>query len=173
MLKLSVIQGDITKLAVDAVVNAANEELSAGCGVCGAIHSAAGPALARACGTFGGCPTGQVRVTKGFNLPARWVIHAVGPIWRGGQQREPELLASCYRGALDQAEIRNCETIAFPCISTGIYGYPPLEACQVAVAAVRRFASIDPDAGIHEVIFCCFSTRDGDLYRRELAKGSL
>lgn len=145
---------DITTLAVDAIVNAANEALAPGGGVCGAIHRAAGPELARACAKVAPCPTGEARITPGFALPARHVIHAVGPVWRGGTEGEAELLASAYRAALALAEGEALRSIAFPAISTGIYGYPLRGATRVAVAAVR--AALAKPGSVGEVVFVCF-----------------
>ncbi len=146
---------DITTLDVDAIVNAANDALAPGGGVCGAIHRAAGPDLARACSALGGCPTGEARLTPGFRLPARWVIHAVGPVWRGGHAGEADLLASAYRSSLRLAEARGLRSVAFPAISTGIYGYPLREAMEVAVRAVRT--ALEDCPGLAEVTFACFS----------------
>jgi O-acetyl-ADP-ribose deacetylase (regulator of RNase III) len=146
---------DITTLAVDAIVNAANEELAPGGGVCGAIHRAAGPALAAACDKAGFCPTGDARITSGFNLPARYVIHAVGPIWEGGRAGEGELLAGAYRASIRLAQKHSLRSIAFPAISTGIYGYPLAAATQIAVAATRE-ATASPST-LERVIFACFS----------------
>jgi O-acetyl-ADP-ribose deacetylase (regulator of RNase III) len=146
---------DITTLDVDAIVNAANDALAPGGGVCGAIHQAAGPELAAACATIGGCPTGEARLTPGFRLPARWVIHAVGPVWRGGHAGEADLLASAYRSSLRLAEERGLRSIAFPAISTGIYGYPLREATEVAVRTVR--AALEGCSSVAEVTFACFS----------------
>ena len=161
-------QVDITTLAVDAIVNAANEGLLPGGGVCGAIHAAAGPELAAACAALGGhCPTGEVRSTPGFRLPARWVIHAVGPVWRGGTEGEPELLAAAYRGSLAELRRLGGRSIAFPAISTGIYGYPREEAVRVAVRTVRE------DLAAHgelDVTFACFDAGMLDLHERELAR---
>ena len=134
--RMTVVQGDITKQDVDAIVNAANERLRGGGGVDGAIHRAAGPELLEACIQIGGCPTGEARLTKGYCLPARYVIHTVGPIWHGGDQGEPELLASCYRNALELAAAKGVKTIAFPGISTGIYGYPLEAATRLAITTV-------------------------------------
>jgi O-acetyl-ADP-ribose deacetylase (regulator of RNase III) len=154
---------DITTLGVDAIVNAANAELRPGGGVCGAIHRAAGPELARACAAIGGCPTGDARITPGFRLPARHVIHAFGPIWRGGGAGEAEQLAGAYRASLVLARDHGCASIAFPAISTGIYGYPLEEATRVAVATARAFA---PDAGtLTRVVFACFSDAALAAYR--------
>lgn len=153
---------DITTLAVDAIVNAANEQLAPGGGVCGAIHRAAGPALAAACVPLAPCPTGDARLTPGFNLPARFVIHAVGPVWRGGQHGEPEQLASAYRAALDLARQAGATSIAFPAISTGIYGYPLQDATTVAVATVRE--ELRHPGSLSEVIFACFDERTRQAY---------
>jgi O-acetyl-ADP-ribose deacetylase len=146
---------DITTLAVDAIVNAANEQLLAGGGVCGAIHHAAGPDLARACAAVAPCPTGEARLTPGFRLPARFVLHAVGPVWRGGSAGEAELLASAYRAALRLADDHGLRSVAFPAISTGIYGYPLPAATAVAVDSVRQEAATSRT--IQQVIFACFS----------------
>jgi O-acetyl-ADP-ribose deacetylase (regulator of RNase III) len=153
---------DITTLAVDAIVNAANTDLSAGGGVCGAIHRAAGPELALACARGRPCPTGQARLTPGFRLPARFVIHAVGPVWRGGAAGERELLAAAYRASLAIARTEAFESIAFPAISTGIYGYPLAAATSVAVAAVRDELAIP--GPVARVIFACFSQEALDAY---------
>jgi O-acetyl-ADP-ribose deacetylase (regulator of RNase III) len=165
--RIAVIEGDITALDVDAIVNAANERLAPGGGVCGAIHRAAGPELARACAAIGHCPTGEARITPGFRLPARHVIHAVGPVWHGGGQREDELLAGCYRRSLDLAAGNGIRSIAFPAISTGIYGYPLERATRIAIAAVRE--DLARHAGIERVVFCCFGGEAAALYRRLLA----
>lgn len=153
---------DITTLATDAIVNAANETLAPGGGVCGAIHRAAGSELARACAMLGGCPTGEARITPGFRLPARYVIHAVGPVWRGGTNGEPELLASAYRSAMRLAEEHGLASIAFPAISTGIYGYPVEAATRVAIGAVRSAGR--PDSSLRTVIFACFSPEIAQHY---------
>ena len=155
---------DITTLDSDAIVNAANESLAPGGGVCGAIHRAAGPELAQACARIGRCPTGEARITPGFRLPARFVIHAVGPVWRGGESREPELLASAYRSAMQLASDQGLRSIAFPAISTGIYGYPLEPATEIAVSTVR--AMVGAGSSVKEVVFACFSAEVLQTYRR-------
>jgi O-acetyl-ADP-ribose deacetylase len=157
--------GDITRLAIDAIVNAANASLLGGGGVDGAIHRAAGPDLLAECRALGGCPTGEARLTRGYRLPARYVIHAVGPVWRGGGAGEDTLLAACYRNALTLAEERQCRSIAFPAISTGVYGFPADRAAGIAVATVR--ASLAGTV-LERVVFCCFDRATLAHYRREL-----
>jgi O-acetyl-ADP-ribose deacetylase len=157
---------DITTCAVDAIVNAANESLSRGGGVCGAIHRAAGPQLALACAALAPCPTGEARITPGFLLPARFVIHAVGPVWRGGTARESALLTSAYRAALDIAEERALHALAVPAISTGIYGYPAQPAATIAVGTVTDFLATS--ASVRDVLFACF---DGDTLEAYRALG--
>ncbi len=157
---------DITTLAVDAIVNAANPALAPGGGVCGAIHGAAGPALAEACARVAPCPTGEARITSGFRLPARFVIHAVGPVWRGGGHGEAELLASAYRSALTLAGAERCRSLAFPAISTGSYRYPLREATGIAVGTVRT-ALAEPGS-LTEVVFACF---DDDVLAAYVAEG--
>jgi len=156
---------DITTVDVDAIVNAANSSLAPGGGVCGAIHRAAGPELARACAAVAPCPTGDARITPGFALPARFVIHAVGPIWRGGSDGEPALLASAYRRSLELARDHSLQSIAFPAISTGIFGYPLGAATQVAVAAVTAFAQTH--GTIARVVFACFNDAALEAYLSE------
>jgi O-acetyl-ADP-ribose deacetylase len=160
--RIEVVQGDITTLAVDAVVNAANSSLLGGGGVDGAIHRAAGPQLVEECRTLGGCPTGQAKITRGYNLPARHVIHTVGPVWRGGGHDEDALLASCYRESLALAERHALESVAFPAISTGIYGFPLERATRIAVAEVRRH--LTAHALPTRVVFVCFGADASRIY---------
>ena len=158
--------GDITRLKVDAIVNAANESLLGGGGVDGAIHRRAGPELLAECRTLGGCPTGQARLTKGYRLPARYVIHTVGPVYQDGRHGEPELLASCYRESLKLAEAHDCASVAFPAISCGVYGYPIPTAVAIAVREVRAFAP----ARITQVTFACFGKETLLEYQRQLRR---
>jgi O-acetyl-ADP-ribose deacetylase (regulator of RNase III) len=152
-------QGDITRLEVDAIVNAANPRLLGGGGVDGAIHRAAGPALARYCATLGGCPTGEARISPGFGLPAHWVVHTVGPVWHGGQQGEAAALAACYRSCFELALVRGIHSLAFPAISTGVYGFPKHAAAVIATAAMHQFES-----SFERIVACCFSGQDLQLY---------
>jgi len=162
---------DITTLATDAIVNAANSTLLPGGGVCGAIHRAAGPELARACATLAPCPTGDARITPGFNLPARYVIHAVGPVWHGGNAGEQELLASAYRRSLALADTNGLRRVAFPAISTGIFGYPLEAATRVAVDTVQsELARPTSPLSVDEVIFACFNQDALLVYQRELSR---
>ena len=163
---LRAVQGDITRLKIDAIVNAANASLLGGGGVDGAIHRAAGPELLAECRTLVGCATGEAKLTRAYRLPARYVIHTVGPVWQGGTQGEAERLAACYRNALRLAAEHGCASIAFPCISTGVYGYPFEPAADLAIATVR--ATLADCPGICEVVFCCFSRSDFDDYTLRL-----
>jgi O-acetyl-ADP-ribose deacetylase (regulator of RNase III) len=166
--KIEILKTDITTLAVDAIVNAANESLLGGGGVDGAIHRAAGPELLAECRTLGGCPTGQAKITKGYRLPAKHVIHTVGPVWSGGRRAEPELLASCYRSCFALAREHSLQTLAFPAISCGIYGYPIEEAVEIAVreTQIELTRSLD----VAKVIFACFGDEVYEAYVREVDK---
>lgn len=157
---IRVLQQDITKLDVDAIVNAANSSLLGGGGVDGAIHRVAGPQLTEYCRGLGGCPTGEARISPGFRLPARWVIHTVGPVWKGGGRGEPQQLAACYRNSFALALEQGVDSIAFPSISTGVYGYPKDQAAVIAIGVMKGF-----EHRFDEIVACCFSREDADLYR--------
>jgi O-acetyl-ADP-ribose deacetylase (regulator of RNase III) len=161
--RIALLRGDITALDVDAIVNAANTSLLGGGGVDGAIHRAAGPGLLEECRALGGCPTGEARITKGHQLKARFVIHTVGPVWRGGRHGEPDLLASCYRSSLTLADLHACMSVAFPAISCGVYGYPIPDACAIAVRETRAF--LERCARPEKVSFVCFDNVVYDEYR--------
>jgi O-acetyl-ADP-ribose deacetylase len=163
---IRVVQADITTLAVDAIVNAANTSLLGGGGVDGAIHRAAGPALLKECLLLAGCKTGEAKITKGYNLPAKFVIHTVGPVWQGGGKGESELLASCYSNSLSLAENNGLTSIAFPSISTGIYGYPIETAATIADNTVS--VHLKQGTSLKEIIFCCFSAEDCQVYKKAL-----
>ncbi|GGO76098.1 RNase III inhibitor [Marinobacterium nitratireducens] len=165
---LTVVEGDITRLEVDAIVNAANQSLLGGGGVDGAIHRAAGPELLAECRGIGGCPTGEARITKGYRLPAKWVIHTVGPVWHGGERGEAQLLADCYRNSLALVRSQGLQSVAFPAISCGVYGYPLEQAVRIAVDTVREeLKSFETPP---RVVFCCFGEDMARLYRNELAR---
>lgn len=166
--RLTAVQGDITTLTVDAIVNAANSSLLGGGGVDGAIHRAAGSELRDECRRVGGCPTGAARITRGYRLPATWVIHTVGPVWRGGSHGEAGSLAACYRASLALAAEYGIRTIAFPGISTGAYGYPLEQAAGIAIGTTRACLEESP-ASLERILFCCFARADLDVYRKLLA----
>ena len=166
--RIEVVDGDITKQRVDAIVNAANTTLLGGGGVDGAIHRAAGPELLEECRTLSGCPTGQAKITKGYKLPAQWVIHTVGPVWRDGQHGEEELLACCYRNSLALAEQKGARTIAFPSISTGAYGFPMERAARIAVSEIKKF--LERNSSMEKVVLVCFGRSAFDIHREALDK---
>ena len=168
--RIEIVEGDITKLRVDTIVNAANSALLGGGGVDGAIHRAAGRGLLEECRTLGGCPTGEARITGGYNLPAKHVIHAVGPVWAGGGRGEDELLAACYRNSLRLASENGVKTIAFPAISTGVYRFPPDRAARIAVREVRAFLEDNPS--VESVTFVCFAPGTREAYEAALAAGA-
>ena len=167
---MKIFQGDITTLEVDAIVNAANNPLLGGGGVDGAIHRAAGPGLLAECVTLGGCNTGEAKITGGYDLPSKHVIHTVGPVWDGGRANEDALLADCYRNSLKLGEGNGLRMVAFPAISTGVFGFPKERATRIAVREVRAF--LDQDVGVEQVIFVWFSERDFDMYQRVLHMAS-
>jgi O-acetyl-ADP-ribose deacetylase (regulator of RNase III) len=170
--RIEIQQGDITKLKVDAIVNAANTSLLGGGGVDGAIHRAAGPELLEECRKLKGCQTGEAKITKGYKLPAKWVIHTVGPRWHGGQRNEEHLLANCYRNSLALMEKHGIRTLAFPSISTGAYGYPVENACRIALTEIQNF--LDGNTSVEKVILVCFGKEDYQVYRdaaREILSG--
>lgn len=168
--RIKLIQGDITTVDTDAIVNAANNSLLGGGGVDGAIHRKAGPELLEACKKLNGCKTGDAKLTGGYQLPADYVIHTVGPVWHGGNQEEPELLASCYRKSMQLAEEQQITSIAFPSISTGVYGYPIQKAAAVALRTLIEILEQDTASSVEEVIIVCFSQQDLKVYRDTLAK---
>jgi O-acetyl-ADP-ribose deacetylase len=165
--RIAIVEGDITRLEVDAIVNAANASLLGGGGVDGAIHRAAGPELTAACATLGGCDTGQAKITPGFQLPARYVIHTVGPVWGGGERGEDRLLAACYRNALALALDHGLASIAYPAISTGAYGFPPARAAHIALRTV--LATLKDNETIERVVFCCFGAESRNHHQAALA----
>jgi O-acetyl-ADP-ribose deacetylase (regulator of RNase III) len=171
MTKIELIQADITQLTVDAIVNAAKNSLLGGGGVDGAIHRAAGPRLLAECSALGGCPTGEARITNGYNLRSKHVIHTVGPIWQGGNNNESLLLANCYRNSLKLAADSGCRSVAFPNISTGIYGFPKLEAAEIAISEVKLF--LGSNSLIEQVLFCCYDNENYLIYNKILQNKNL
>jgi O-acetyl-ADP-ribose deacetylase (regulator of RNase III) len=166
--RIEVVEGDITKQRVDAIVNAANTTLLGGGGVDGAIHRAAGPELLDECRALGGCPTGEAKITQGHKLPAKWVIHTVGPVWRDGRHGEEDLLAGCYRNSLALAEQKGVRTIAFPSISTGAYGFPMEKAARIAVTEIRKF--LERNGSMEKVVLVCFGKSAFDIHREAFAE---
>ncbi len=166
--RIQLTEEDITGIQADAIVNAANNSLLGGGGVDGAIHRVAGPELLAQCRTLGGCPTGEARITKGYNLPAAWVIHTVGPVWRGGTQREPELLARCYRNCFSLVREHGLRSVAFPAISTGVYGYPKEEAARIAIQEARR--ALAENENLARVLFVCFNSDTRLAYEKALTE---
>lgn len=166
--QIEIVQGDITKQTVDAIVNAANSSLLGGSGVDGAIHQAAGPELLAECRLLGGCQTGEAKITKGYNISAKWIIHTVGPVWQGGNHGEADLLANCYRNCLILAADQKLETIAFPAISTGIYRYPLSEATEIALKEAKKF--LNQPSSIKKIIFVCFTQKISEIYQDLITK---
>jgi O-acetyl-ADP-ribose deacetylase (regulator of RNase III) len=165
--RIEIVQGDITRQEVDAIVNAANTSLLGGGGVDGAIHRAAGPELLAECRKLGGCPTGEAKITHGYNLPAKWVVHTVGPVWRGGDHHEDELLAECYRNSLALARLHKAESVAFPAISTGAYGFPSERACEIALREIQQFLQANDTPA--RVLVVCFDSHAAGTYRKSIA----
>ncbi len=172
MTKIELLKGDITKVAVEAIVNAANESLLGGGGVDGAIHRAAGPRLLAECASLGGCKTGQAKITKGYDLPAKYVIHTVGPVWRGGINKEDKLLASCYLGSLELVKSKNIKTIAFPSISTGVYGFPIARASGIVFQTVKGFLEKNKNC-LEKIVFVLFSDKDLAVYQSIYGKSPI